>query len=163
MEEIWIKINDYENYSISNYGNIRNDKTGNILKGKISMYGYIEIHLDKNKIRKYYRLHRLIAIHFIPNPNNKSEIDHIDGNKNNNHISNLRWSTRSENSRNRGICKLNTSSIKGVSFDKRCNKWRVAICQTYLGRFNTLEEAQEIRQKAAQEIFGEFVNDCEKV
>lgn len=67
------------------------------LKGKINKYGYRMVVLTVNKKKIYPNLHRLIAINFIPNPNKLPEINHKDGNKANNHISNLEWCTSSEN------------------------------------------------------------------
>jgi len=62
--------------------------------------GYKIISLWKNGIGKMFRIHRLVAAAFIPNPENKPCIDHIDGDRANNHIDNLRWSNRKQNSNN---------------------------------------------------------------
>jgi len=72
-------------------------------------------------------LHRLISEAFIPNPDNKLCIDHIDNNTlNNNSINNLRWVTTKENAQNAKLSAKNTSGFKGVSFHKKLNKWRTA-------------------------------------
>ena len=68
-----------------------------IMKKASDKQGYQIISLSKNKKRKTYRVHRLIAKTFIENPQNKKEVNHIDGNKSNNCISNLEWCTRKEN------------------------------------------------------------------
>ena len=98
MIEIWKDIKDYEGlYQISNLGrikslyNYRRDGT-NILKPKIK-HGYYQIGLRKNGIRKFYNVHRLVAIAFIPNPNNLPCVNHKDENKLNNNINNLEWCT----------------------------------------------------------------------
>jgi hypothetical protein len=93
----WKKIKGFEDYSININGDVRNDKTSKILKPMISTSGYVFFHLvkDKKKYTKY--LHRLIGEAFIPNPCNLPQIDHIDGNKHNNDISNLHWVSVSEN------------------------------------------------------------------
>lgn len=66
--------------------------------------GYLRISLTKNGERKLYRIHRLLAIQYIPNPDNLPEIDHIDRNKLNNDLSNLRWCSRFVNANNRSSC-----------------------------------------------------------
>ena len=106
MEEIWKDIRGYEGlYQISNLGRIKSlpkwrVKYGYgeiILKQSIGKKGYKVISLNKNKKRKQYKVHRLIAEAFIPNPENKPQINHIDGNKLNNDINNLEWCTQNEN------------------------------------------------------------------
>lgn len=91
----WRKIKGFEKYSVSNAGDVRNDKTGRILKPHISTSGYYQIMMGRKTIPQY--VHRLVAIAFIDNPENKCEVDHIDGNKLNNTLLNLRWVTKSEN------------------------------------------------------------------
>jgi D-Tyr-tRNAtyr deacylase len=104
---------------------------------------------------------------FIPNPCNKPQVDHIDNNRLNNKISNLRWVTNSENSMNKSLSKDNTSGVKGVFYFSQRNKYIAQIKHNYkyhhLGYFNTLEEAKEARQKKANELFGEFTNKIEKI
>lgn len=85
--EIWKSIN--ENYEISSYGNVKNSKTKNILKGSIDSKGYVFVKLNK----KYYKVHRLVAESFIPNPLNLPQVNHKDENKKNNAVENLEWCT----------------------------------------------------------------------
>lgn len=105
---IWKKISKNENYSINELGQVRNDITNKIKKpfqNKQNNYFYIDLWKD-NKVKKY-PIHRLIAEAFIPNPLNKPTVDHIDGNRSNNSIDNLRWATYSEqNSR------FNTNGVR---------------------------------------------------
>lgn len=70
---------------------------GQIIKPRKDRYGYLNIKVSKNAIRKRTTVHRLVAINFIPNPENKPQVNHLDGNKENNHISNLEWCTGQEN------------------------------------------------------------------
>lgn len=99
-EEIWKPIKDYENlYEISNFGVIRKVKTKRPLKVFYRTNGYYTTSLCKNyKVTMIY-LHRVIAETFIPNPNNLPCINHIDGNKTNNDLSNLEWCSYSDNNR----------------------------------------------------------------
>ena len=96
MIEVWKDIVGYEGkYQISNLGNVRNFKF-KLIKYTVSNYGYIRIGL-RNHGKRMYSIHRLVAIAFIPNPDNKPYINHIDGNKSNNNVTNLEWVTQSEN------------------------------------------------------------------
>lgn len=110
-KEIWKDIIDFEGcYQISSLGRIRSldrfvtCRNGGVklFKGKIKNVSenrrrYKSICLSKNSKTKNFDIHRLLAIHFIPNPGNKKEVNHIDGNRMNNDLSNLEWSTPSEN------------------------------------------------------------------
>jgi hypothetical protein len=75
MEEEFRVIKDYENYSVSNFGNVINNKTGRILKPGIDGGGYYHVILHKDGIRKTCKIHRLLANTFIPNTDNKKCID----------------------------------------------------------------------------------------
>lgn len=95
--EIWKKIERFNKYSVSNLGRIRNDETGKILKpfrigSKEKQYYAVDFYPIKN-----IRVHRIVAETFIPNPDNKKVVNHIDGNKFNNAAYNLEWVTQSEN------------------------------------------------------------------
>lgn len=110
MEE-WKQVQGYENYEISNQGRIRN-RAGHILKPYTKPDGYVCIKLSKNDIRKHFRIHRLVAQAFIPNPENKEFVDHINGIRNDNRVENLRWCTRSENNNFELARKHNSESKK---------------------------------------------------
>lgn len=97
MEEVWKTIPDLPRYDISNRGRLRNTNTGKILKTRISRLGYEAVTISYNKVKYFRSIHRLVAQSFIPNPQNKPEVNHIDENKLNNDITNLEWVTRKEN------------------------------------------------------------------
>ena len=108
MNAEFVDLIDFENdYEIkTTYPHeIRNKRTGKILKESIKDNGYYYVHLNRMR----YVKHRLIAKQFIPNPNNLPCVDHINHNRIDNHISNLRWVSSSDNNKNR-------SSNKGVNY-----------------------------------------------
>jgi hypothetical protein len=131
--EQWKKIIGYEKYEISTLGNVRsnNGKTSIIRKQQIHWTGYPIVQLCKTENgkekRKTMRVHRLIAEAFIPNPYNLKEVDHIDKNRANNDISNLRWCNHSQNNQNKNKQSNNKSGTIGVSWDKRYKKWTARI------------------------------------
>lgn len=93
--ETFKKIDEFNNYSISNLGNVRNDKTGRILKVYIKPSGYMQVQLGRRTIPQY--VHRLVAKAFILNPEDKPQVNHINGNKQDNRVENLEWVTAREN------------------------------------------------------------------
>lgn len=98
--EIWKDIKDFEGlYRISNLGRIYSVTTNKIRQIQVNnhRYGYCEISLHKNGKEYRFKVHRLVALHFIPNPLNKPEVNHKDGNKLNNCYHNLEWVTSVEN------------------------------------------------------------------
>ena len=97
MKEIWKLIEDYNNYEVSNLGNVRNVKTKHILKPNYSNKGYACLYLMKNHKSKKIRVHRLVAKMFIPNPGNLPQANHKDENKSNNYVENLEWCDKSYN------------------------------------------------------------------
>lgn len=105
MEEVWKKIIGYEDrYLISNFGRIkiiskRGFPCDKPKKTTIRDKKYTYVVLYKDGIHKCFTVHRLVAKTFIPNPNNKEFVNHKDGNKNNNHVTNLEWVTAQENCR----------------------------------------------------------------
>lgn len=101
MQEVWKDVNGYEGlYQVSNLGRIRSfikcnahPNTPRIMKLQLNRKGYVKCHF----FDKLVSVHRLVAESFINNPDNKPQVNHKDGNKSNNHFSNLEWVTNSEN------------------------------------------------------------------
>lgn len=136
-QETWKDVVGYRGfYQISNFGRIRSiavnrkygKQTGRLINIKPSVIksGYCYIHLYKNgrQTRKAIALHRLVATAFIPNPYQKQTVNHIDGNKKNNKVKNLEWSTKSENTRHGFRIKLMTSETYSKLSRREVNKIR---------------------------------------
>ena len=152
--EIYANITSYPNYQISNFGNVKNVKTEKILKPGTNRYGYLYVILTEDDERSIKTIHRLVANAFLENAENKKNVDHIDRCKTNNHISNLRWATGSENNQNKSMQLNNTSGVIGVSWFKRDSKWKVQIMvngvQKHLGYFESKEDAIQTRHNAEE-------------
>lgn len=99
MIEIWKNLPGYEGlYLISNLGRVKNKKN-KIKNCRVDRYGYLRTNVSKNSIKTYIKIHRTVALLFLENlyPNLKTEVDHIDGDKTNNTVTNLRWVTPNAN------------------------------------------------------------------
>lgn len=90
-------INGWEDYTIDTDGNVFSIRKNKYLKQTIDKYGYCKVTLQKDKHKKIYSVHRLVAENFIDNPNNLPQVNHIDGNKKNNNINNLEFCTAKHN------------------------------------------------------------------
>lgn len=108
------KIEDYPRYSVNKKGDVRNDLTGRMLKRRTSGKGYFCYNLYNDEGNKNKTIHRLVAQAFIPNPNNLPMVDHIDADKSNNNVDNLRWVTNYQNLNHYGFEKLKEHSIEAV-------------------------------------------------
>lgn len=128
MEEIWKDIPNFPNYQISNLGKVYSKKRNKLLAITKNDRGYCYVQLWKSGKGYLFRLHRLVAQAFIPNPNNYPEINHKDGNKENNCINNLEWCDRLYNiteAYKNGLIpppKANRTSFKIGNKPKNCIK-----------------------------------------
>ena len=131
------------------------------LAGGVKPNGYTRIGVTVDGKRKDLRAHRL-AWYFAKGELPTKDIDHIDGDRSNNKISNLRECSRLENNRNCKISTRNTTGYKGVSIDKRCGKFRANISNKgrnmLIGSYDTAEEAYDAYINKAKELFGDFFN-----
>jgi len=135
------EIKGFENYLISDDGMVMN-QDGLIMKPQNHNKGYSCISLSVSGKKHTRTIHRLVGLAFLDNPNNYPEIDHINNDKKDNRIENLRWITSSGNNRNK---KFKSQYLVGVS---RCgSKYRSRIAidgyRKHLGNFNTEEEAHQ--------------------
>ena len=97
-DEIWKDIPGYEGrYKISNYGKVWSNFKKDFMSISVDKDGYSRVALFKDGKQKQLQVHRLVALTFIPNPENKPEVNHKDRNKSNNNVENLEWVTQSEN------------------------------------------------------------------
>lgn len=114
MAGTWSKINGFPNYSVSTEGEIRNDARKELKSPTKNHSGYLVVDLYSNGERYKKRVSRLVGEAFVENPKNKTQINHIDGNKDNNRASNLEWVTPEENMRHAfdtGLCKPSRSML----------------------------------------------------
>lgn len=120
VEKDWREIEGYENsYWVNQFGEIRN-KDGLILKQEPNTSGYMGLRLCKYpKQYKWFFVHRLVAQAFVPNPNNKPDVNHKDGDKLNNSFNNLEWVTKHENHLHR-VYVLGKSNQKWMPKKVRC-------------------------------------------
>lgn len=161
IPEEYETIRDYPEYEVSNYGNVRHAKTKNVQYSFLNSNGYYFV-MIRNRRKN---VHRLVMEAFALNVFNKPCIDHIDGNKTNNCIYNLRYATYQENNFNTKIRSDNTSGSKGVMWHKKRSKWVSVIYYNkkmiHIGYFELKDDAIHARQLKARELFGQFIHSSE--
>ncbi len=120
------EIQGYENYFIDENGNVFSDKytSRKLLKYAFTWDGYAIATLCKNGVSRRFRVNRLVALHFIDNPEGKPQVNHIDGNKLNNNYKNLEWATCKEN-----INKAWEIGLSKKRFGSDCSNWKISTEQ----------------------------------
>ena len=146
-----MEINGYENYLIYEDGRVWSKKRNKFRKSCMTN-GYLRIGLCKNGKNKYFLVHRLIALYYIPNHNNYLEVDHINRIKTDNRLENLRWVNLSEQSLNRNhklsntgekyICKYKKSGNYIYTIQKQNYFKKTLRCKKY-----TLQDAIKLRDE----------------
>ena len=106
-------------YAVTSCGRVWSHKTQKFLKPFNNGHGYQLVWLCKNSQEKQFRIHRLVAETYIPNPEGKTDVDHIDENKANNCVNNLRWATRSENVKHSWVDKkIEARAVRCIELDR---------------------------------------------
>lgn len=128
MEEVWKDVVGYEGlYKVSNFGNVYSVRSDKQLKHSKNRGGYLFVVLCTDGKPKQFKVHRLVAISFLTNPDNKPQVNHIDEDKTNNRLDNLEWVTAKENtnygSRNKKAAKSNSKNIKVIYQDNTYEYW----------------------------------------
>lgn len=147
--ENWVDIQGYEGYyQISDLGRIQSldrflgfgnrTRKGAIMKQTKDEYLKVQFHVNGKKIS--LRVHRLLAIQFIPNPDNKPQVNHINGNKYDNRLDNLEWNTVNENIKHAYDFLGKVTPMKG-KFGKECPNSKIVSCDTLGIIFNSASEA----------------------
>ena len=158
-----MEIPDYEGfYYIEPNGDVysqdRIDVNGRFIEGqkiitRLKRDGYYDVGLRKNGIRKYFKVHRLLAIVYIPNPNNYPCVNHIDCNKQNNNLNNLEWCTNMYNSQS-----INTSKNFGNINLTKSNTYKTSYNsngKTYRKNFKTKKEARDYLNQVEQMLINQ--------
>ena len=142
---VWKTITDFPSYEVSDAGEVRNVVTGLVLKGGLCSNGYRMVTLPGNKSMS---VHRLVALHFIEKTDNKPMVDHIDRDKTNNRVTNLRWVTRNENNLNKDYFAQKTDGTHYIKIT-HCQTFQLRISgRTVVSKcFKTLEEAIAFRDQ----------------
>jgi hypothetical protein len=170
--EIWVNISESKNCMISSYGKVKRlsyqivttNGAGNIphittvpekiLGGsKLSQKGYLRVNLNN----KTYFIHRLVAKYFIPNPNNKSQINHIDGNKLNNNVNNLEWVSNLENRKHAvrtGLHKGPDPKLSTKQLIEITTLYDIGMTQKEIGRLYKV--SQQVISKAIQKLRNKY-------
>lgn len=108
----WRIIEEFPNYQINENGDIKSFRNNKVITNKLNHGGYHYVGLWYEGKLHSRLVHRLVAQTFIPNPDNKPQVNHVDSNKINNHVSNLEWCTQKENMKHRTEHEVNTKRVR---------------------------------------------------
>lgn len=142
--EIWKQLIGFDNpYFISNLGNVKSFSCNRekLIKQSLNTTGYYRVTLYKNNKRVTLMVHRLVAEHFIDNPNNYNIVDHIDGNQLNNNVTNLRWVTQRDNILNENTYPKYRTNIDKFNKDKIKPVYQLDDNRKVIRKFSSSEEA----------------------
>ena len=157
--EVWQKIPEF-NYEVSNLGQVRNTKTLRILKHGLNIWGYPCVSLSRDNKKVTKNIHRLMGELFLPNPHRLPCIDHINRNKQDNRLENLRWASYSLNSSNIEWKGSNTQE-KHIHLTKQ-GYYQVAFRRektVYCSMFNTIEKAVAWRNEKLKSLSSEETDE----
>jgi len=143
-------VKGFENYSVTEDGTVTNVTTGRVLKPDVIWDGYERVTLCCKGVTKRFRVHRLVAECFIPNPDNLPIINHLDGDRRNNHVSNLAWST-SKTNRNHGYVPKG-SEISWTKLNEETVRKVCGLIQDGLPRGRILERVPDINKTQFDDI-----------
>ena len=160
MEEIWRKIEGYDDYSVSNLGNVRKDKTGKMMTlskkqsqkkngEKINYFTYW-VSMTNDSVSKRYKVSRLVALAFIPNPENLPMVEHKDCNPLNNNVDNLKWCTQKDNTQS-----INTRKNFGYIDIKSKNSFTAKFTSngnTYYKTYPNREDCKDWLDRRENEV-----------
>lgn len=145
MIEIWKPITGYLEYQVSNLARIKS-KSGNPMSLITDQKGYYKVNLWQDSKRKTFRVHRLMAIEFMPNPNNLPFINHINGIKTDNRLENLEWCTNSENNKHafhilKAYENSNYIGAKGIKHLKSKKVFQFSLDGKLINKFDGVRDA----------------------
>jgi hypothetical protein len=162
----WKKMDDYSNYRIYKNGRVYSEKRKIFMKPSVNTQGYLKCCLtnDTTKKPKTMRIHRLVALLHVPNPDSKEQVDHIDRDILNNNVSNLRWVSRSINCINKSVS--GTIPYRHIGYQKTRNRFMIQIRRNKKSIFTKsmtaskykLQDVVNVRNKQ-YEIFGMEIDD----
>lgn len=157
MQEVWKDVGGFEGeYQISSFGRLKHfSKNGwNILKNTNKKGDYFNVVLTGKSYNKSVRIHRLVAEAFIPNPENKPQVNHIDGNKQNNNVNNLEWVTAKENMLH--SVRLNPNQVRPMNYYNKYIKpnkiQQFSIDGEFIKEYENAQEAHRATGVCARNI-----------